>query len=162
MLKFNWSQQKNKTMHGSMKRVLNIKVYTNKSNNKTKVINIVQTKGFRSLDSSVRDLLHYFKNMEWQKYISHCLTIYLALFDKKYSPVIKIVYVFRGSQSCVSGSGTLAMHNAGITFVRDEELWLACVIFVMNVLVTPTFRFLDHDESKDLYGALLTTGLKHR
>lgn len=96
MLKFNWSQRKNKTMHGSMKRVLNIKVYTNKSNNKTKVINIVQTKGFRSLDSSVRDLLHYFKNMEWQKYISHCLTIYLALFDKKYSPVIKIVYVFRG------------------------------------------------------------------
>lgn len=96
MLKFNWSQRKNKTMHGSMKRVLNIKVYTNKSNNKTKVINIVQTKGFRSLDSSVRDLLHYFKNMEWQKYISHCLTIYLALFDKKYSPVIKIVYVFPG------------------------------------------------------------------
>lgn len=69
---------------------------------------------------------------------------------------------FGGSQSCVSGSGTLAMHNAGITFVRDEELWLACVIFVMNVLVTPTFRVLDHDESKDLYGALLTTGLKHR
>jgi hypothetical protein len=73
-----------------------------------------------------------------------------------------LVYVFQvaactkiihaRSQSCIFCSGILVMSEVDITFVRNKQLLLQYVVFVMN-----DQTFFDHAIA--LYGSLLTIGI---